>query len=205
MIEKKIETKKVETKKEVLYKDYATLRKDIGKVQKTGKNPHFKNTFVELNTAIDVVDSHIEKHSFVCFLQTPTIENGKNILKTSLIHKNGETIDCELELITTRQDPQMLGSSLTYARRYSLLTILGLGATDDDGNLGSGVKTQPKVIKPAPKKIEVLDPQTKNEMECCKGVPALTTYCENKKKEVSHGQYLAMLKYFLILKKKMEA
>jgi len=37
----------------------------------------------------------------------------------------------------------MLGSSLTYARRYSLLTILGLQAVDDDGNEGAG-KEEPK-------------------------------------------------------------
>lgn len=121
-----------------LYKDYAKLRKAIGTVQKGGKNPHFKNTYVELNTAIDVVEEKLEENNFVCFLQIPTTKEGKNYLNTKLIHNSGEIIEGDLELITTRQDPQMLGSSLTYARRYSLLTILGLKAEDDDGNKASG-------------------------------------------------------------------
>ena len=131
-----------------MYEDYAKLRKSIGVVQKSGENPHFKNTYVELNTAIEVVDAEIEKHGFVCFIQTPINIAGKNYLHTELIHKDGEKIIGDLELITTKQDPQMLGSSLTYARRYSLLTMLGLKAEDDDGNLTSGV-TKPTEKKPS--------------------------------------------------------
>lgn len=120
------------------YKDYAKLRKAIGKVQKSGKNPHFKNTFVELNTAIDVVEEHIENCGFICFVQTPVNIEGKNYLNTKFVHNSGECIEGSLELVVTKQDPQMLGSSLTYARRYCLLTILGLQAVDDDGETGAG-------------------------------------------------------------------
>lgn len=120
------------------YKDYAALRKAIGGIQKGGTNPHFKNTYVELNTAIDVIDEHIEDNNFICFLQSPFHKDGKNFLKTQLIHTSGDVIEGDLELITTKNDPQMMGSSITYMRRYGLLTILGLKAEDDDGNTGSG-------------------------------------------------------------------
>lgn len=120
------------------YKDYAALRKAIGGIQKGGTNPHFKNTYVELNTAIDVIDEHIEDNNFICFLQSPFHKDGKNFLKTQLIHTSGDVIEGDLELITTKNDPQMMGSSITYMRRYGLLTILGLKAEDDDGNAGSG-------------------------------------------------------------------
>jgi hypothetical protein len=121
-----------------MYEDYAKLRKSIGVIQKSGENPYFQNTYVELNTAIEVVDEHLATNGFICFIQTPINISGKNYLHTELIHKDGEKIVGDLELITTKQDPQMLGSSLTYARRYSLLTMLGLKAEDDDGNLVSG-------------------------------------------------------------------
>jgi hypothetical protein len=32
------------------------------------------------------------------------------------------------------QDPQKLGSAITYYRRYTLQSLLGLQAEDDDGN-----------------------------------------------------------------------
>jgi hypothetical protein len=38
----------------------------------------------------------------------------------------------------TKQDMQQLGSAVTYARRYQLVSLLGLEAEDDDGNYASG-------------------------------------------------------------------
>ena len=35
------------------------------------------------------------------------------------------------------QDPQKLGSAITYFRRYTLQSLLGLQAEDDDGNKAS--------------------------------------------------------------------
>jgi hypothetical protein len=122
---------------DVIYEDYAKLRSKIGALQKSGTNPHFKSTYVKLNTVLDEIDKHIKDSGFICFLQLPIAINGKNYLHTELIHKSGQKIMCDLELITTKQDPQMLGSSLTYMRRYSLITLLGLQDDDDDGNTAS--------------------------------------------------------------------
>ena len=44
-------------------------------------------------------------------------------------------------------DPQKLGSAITYYRRYTLASLLGLQAVDDDGNIASNntpVEEQPK-------------------------------------------------------------
>ena len=43
-------------------------------------------------------------------------------------------------------DPQKLGGAITYYRRYTLQSLLGLQAEDDDGNTASGrqVESQPK-------------------------------------------------------------
>ena len=136
------------------YKDYRKLTQSIGSIQKSGVNPHFKNSYVELNTAIDVVNEHLEENNFICFLQTPKNIEGKNYLNTILVHNNGDVIEGDLELITVRNDPQMLGSSLTYARRYSLLTILGLKAVDDDGELASGRDNKLTNLTPLKKRMD---------------------------------------------------
>ena len=137
------------------YKDYAAFKKSIGVIQKEGTNPHFNSKFAELNTILEVIDNVIENKKeviddgidnvikpddckFIAYLQTAFHKDDKNFLKTQLIHESGEIIEMDLELITTKKDPQMIGSSLTYMRRYGLMTILGLRAEDDDGNQGSG-------------------------------------------------------------------
>jgi|GEM_PF-5271110 len=145
----------VEDKCIKLYKDYRTLTQSIGGIQKGGLNPHFKNKYIELNTALDVINAELEKHNFLCFVQTPHNIDGKNFLHTVLMHSNGMSIESDLELVTTRQDPQMLGSSLTYARRYSLITMLGLKAEDDDGNKASGKEKKSDLVDLTPLKARM--------------------------------------------------
>ena len=58
-------------------------------------------------------------------------------LTTRLIHESGEWIEDTASCPLAKQDPQGLGSALTYLRRYSLSAICGLYADDDDGNSAS--------------------------------------------------------------------
>jgi hypothetical protein len=52
--------------------------------------------------------------------------------------------------VAKKDDPQALGSSITYARRYSLQAILMINVEeDDDGNKASGKTNSSK--QPAPK------------------------------------------------------
>ena len=41
-----------------------------------------------------------------------------------------------------QNDPQALGSAITYARRYGLQSICGIGVEDDDGNAAAGAQHQ---------------------------------------------------------------
>ena len=55
------------------------------------------------------------------------------LLVTTLIHVgSGESETMELPLYIDEK-PQVFGSRLTYFRRYSILTLLGLAPEDDDG------------------------------------------------------------------------
>jgi hypothetical protein len=79
----------------------------------------------------------------LALIQTTYVtEQGENVLVTTLLHTSGEWISGELLVRPVKADPQSLGSSLSYARRYGMMGILGISASDDDGALAS--KTAPK-------------------------------------------------------------
>lgn len=65
---------------------------------------------------------------------------------TMLLHSSGEFIKEYYELPLTQPNkgntfPQMIGSCITYYRRYALMAILGLAPEDDDGqSAGEKVK-----------------------------------------------------------------
>ena len=52
---------------------------------------------------------------------------------TRILHVSGEWIQCIATSPLTKQDPQALGSCITYLRRYSLAGMCGITQTDDDG------------------------------------------------------------------------
>ena len=58
--------------------------------------------------------------------------------------------------LPTNLDAQKIGSAITYFRRYTLASLLGLQAQDDDGNSASNVSaySKPSVKKEESKKEE---------------------------------------------------
>lgn len=69
-------------------------------------------------------------------------------LITRMEHTSGEWCESAYPL-KLDLPPQQLGSSITYARRYSLLGLLCVAAEDDDG--AEAVKAKPAKEKPAAK------------------------------------------------------
>jgi len=65
-----------------------------------------------------------------------------------IIHTSGEWIKSSYEMKPTKNDPQGLGSAITYQRRYALGAVLSLNIDDDDdGNKASEKqKTPPPVV-----------------------------------------------------------
>ena len=60
-----------------------------------------------------------------------------------ILHSSGEYINCGiLALPVSKVDAQGYGSALTYARRYSLSSAVGVAPEDDDGN--AAVAAAPK-------------------------------------------------------------
>jgi hypothetical protein len=48
-----------------------------------------------------------------------------------------------LSIKPVKDDPQGIGSAITYARRYSLQAVAGIAADDDDGEAAMGRDTKP--------------------------------------------------------------
>ena len=107
-------------------------------IKKGEKNPHFKNTYANLNEVLGKVTKPLNDLGVV-IIQAPT----KDGLLTTLV--DTETESEELSQIqgflpfVDMANPQKIGSNLTYYRRYALVTMLGLEDADDDGNVASAV------------------------------------------------------------------
>lgn len=127
-----------------IYKKLAQVKAEIGTLKKNAKNPHFKNTYIDLGGLLDAVEPLLEKFGLI--LLQP-ITDGK--VTTSIIDvENGESVTSNIEL-PNNQNPQQLGSAITYFRRYTLQSLLGLSAEDDDGQTASAPKRKTLLTQPA--------------------------------------------------------
>jgi hypothetical protein len=114
--------------KEVL-KALLSAKKDIGKVAKNAKNPHFKNTYADINALIEAVEPILLDNGLVLLQPVNDL-----VVTTRIIHaESGEEISSAIAL-PNASTPQQLGSAITYYRRYTLQSLLSLQAEDDDGN-----------------------------------------------------------------------
>lgn len=97
------------------------------KTVNTGK---YGYSYADLGSILDHVRPALAKHG-LAVVQRIVTEPESITLATDLIHESGQVISCTHPL-PRGCAAQEFGSFLTYARRYSLGSILGLAAEDDD-------------------------------------------------------------------------
>jgi len=123
------------------------FQKSVKAIPKNKVNPFYNSKYAELSTVIDVCQPALNA-SGLAVVQTIKLqpETNDNVLVTMLCHESGETLESNIYLPKIA-DSQKLTGAITYLRRTSYLSILGLVADDDlDGN--DVVQPTPQVNKP---------------------------------------------------------
>lgn len=99
------------------------------KILKTDK---FSAKYVTLDVLFDMVKPILCKHG-LAMVQSLITEDGRVGVSTSIIHVGGTSFDFgKLMMKADGLTPQQVGSLLTYARRQSLVTALGIAVDKDD-------------------------------------------------------------------------
>jgi len=118
------------------------LQQEIGTISKDASNPFYKSKYFDINSLINQLNPLLKKHRL---LLLQPIEEDCVYSKLICIDGTGGVISA-LKLPEIN-DPQKLGSAITYYRRYTLASLLGLQAVDADANVASGVATQKPYLK----------------------------------------------------------
>ena len=117
-----------------LAKALHAFQKDAPSIPLDSTNPHYHSRFASLSGVVAAVRTGLAEHG-LSFSQLPSHIDHLPALRTRLTHTSGEWLEDTTPLILSKQDMQAYGSAMTYARRYALLSILGLvGDEDDDAN-----------------------------------------------------------------------
>ena len=136
-----------------LAKALSNLQGKMVAVKKDAINPFYKSKYATLDTIWEAIRKPLSENG-LSIVQTMNLVGDKSILETTLYHISGEWISGTQLVNPVKDDPQSLGSAISYARRYSLSAILGIVTDeDDDANIATKPEAKPKT-KEEPKSAE---------------------------------------------------
>ena len=164
MTDTKSNIKKVDASKVLMVKKHTiktallAFQKLAVTAKKDGKNPHFRSNYSTLESVIEAVKQGNQFGLF--FTQEMTYDyvsndDGSNVVvpvvSTKVMHVHDDTvIESKLPIMLAQanmENPQKIGSAITYYKRYTLQSVYGLPSEDDDGNVAS----QPTINTSKPK------------------------------------------------------
>jgi len=120
------------------------FQSEVGAIPKDSSNPFFKSRYAGLPQVVETAGPILAKHG-LSISQHIGYEDGHDTLETWLLHTSGQFLVSRMRLHLVKDDPQGQGSAVTYARRYSYMSILSLVADDDDdGNAASQPRQAPR-------------------------------------------------------------
>jgi len=130
------------SKQLTLHQKLFNLQQEIGTISKDAKNPFYKSKYFDINSLIGQLQPLLKENRLL--LLQPIY--GDSVETTIRCIDTDQSIISNLKLPEI-SDPQKIGSAISYYRRYTLASLLGLQAVDDDGNLGSGkVEVEKKLL-----------------------------------------------------------
>lgn len=121
-----------------LITDLIKFQQNVPVIPKNCTNPFFSQggkvaKYADLATVIDTCKPVLNDNN-LAVIQCFVLVDNKNSLVTTLFHTSGESISSSIYLPDI-QDAQKLTAAITYLRRTSYLSIVGLvGDDDNDGN-----------------------------------------------------------------------
>jgi hypothetical protein len=144
-----------------LFPAFVAFQAEMPPVPKDSINPHFRNKYASLGAITEATRPVLAKHG-LAYTQGMAIVDGVQVMFTRIIHQSGQWMeDGGYALNPTKNDPQGMGSAVTYARRYTIGSTLGIiTEDDDDGNRAS----EPAPAKPASKPAVKPEPDWFNDL-----------------------------------------
>src|SRR5271170_1615078 len=129
----------ISAKSDVILAQLMKAKSEMGSsVKKDATNPFHKSTYASLGAHLELSEIVLAKYGLL-MLHTPNMINNQHILIATLHHpESGQWLKSYLPLSNPKEDSQGVGASLTYMRRYSINSMLGLNAEDDDGETATG-------------------------------------------------------------------
>ena len=123
-----------------LAKALCKMQSQMDVAKRASENPFFKSSYADLASVWKAIQKPMTDNG-LCFSQRVWRNEEMVLVATDLMHISGEYMRSDVALRIpqvinkdgkSQEDPQKLGSVITYLRRYSLAAIVGLAVEGED-------------------------------------------------------------------------
>ena len=128
-----------------LFEDFKKFQEKVDPPSKDQTNPHYRNAYASFESCLNTIKPALHQHNFILVQSNNRDELG-DYTQTKFVHESGQELTTKVYLVLERENMQGVGSAITYAKRYGILTLAGIEPEvkdDDDGNKASGVNSAP--------------------------------------------------------------
>lgn len=130
-----------------LAKALAKAQESFKHAKRDEENPFFRSKYADLAAVMDACRKALCANGLTVAQSTGVVD-GKLYMFTHLMHVSGQFITGVYPITPMKEkkevgwvesnDPQSIGSAITYARRYALAAMVGVATEDDDAEAASG-------------------------------------------------------------------
>lgn len=105
-------------------------------------NPHFRSRYADFMAVVESSRPSLNKYGLSVVQDIISYPSGENMLHTILIHVSGQWIESRMRIIPPKNDIQTMSSYITYLKRISYSSLVGVVTGDEDDDGESAVATQ---------------------------------------------------------------
>ena len=182
----------------------AKAQGEVGTVTKDSANPFFKSNYASLAAVWEATRPILSKHQ-LSVVQMPSHDEAGYYVETQLMHSSGQWIRSRTYMKPAKDDPQGIGSLISYARRYALQAVTMICPDDDDGEAAMGrtapqkpveaLKPTPKVETPKAKVRKATEPAKTEEKSKFNGVSHQELFQKLMEAGLTQDDFMAALRH----------
>jgi hypothetical protein len=125
-----------------LFTALAKAQAEIEVAELSRENPFFKSRYAGFTEIVKASRPHLTKYGLSVIQPIVTVGD-QILLRTMLCHSSGEYIVSEMPINPPKTDVQSLGSYITYVRRYSYISLVGVCTGEDDDGEKAVAQSRP--------------------------------------------------------------
>lgn len=118
------------------------IQKEVKSIAVNAKNPHFKNTYLDLEGLQEAVLPLLNAHGILLYNNVVTETEGATLVTVLVDTEDNSTLK---SFFPIEGNAQQMGGAITYGRRYNLSSLLAITVDkDDDGNSTAPAERAPR-------------------------------------------------------------